>query len=309
MIESDGTTTPITTASTAGAGTAGCDALEACDMTSPRWSAWAAGYGGGRNTAGDSAMGSSNVATSLWGTAVGDDYALTPETLLGFAVGGGGTAFNLSNLGNGHSDLVQAGVYVRHTRGPAYVTATLVDDWQSITTDRTVTVAHADHLHANFDANALSGRVEGGWHIGSVTPYAAGQVSSLFLPGYVEQVQGGARTFALAYSGQTVTDWRSELGLRAATSFAAGKGVLTLGGRLAWAHNFNPTPVAAAAFQTLPGTSFAVTGASIGSDAALTSVSAEMKWNSGWSLAGGFDGSFSGTSQSYGGKVMLKYRW
>jgi len=37
--------------------------------------------------------------------------------------------------------------------------------------------------------------------------------------------------------------------------------ILTLRGRAAWAHDFNPDSTIGATFQTLPGASFAVNGA------------------------------------------------
>jgi uncharacterized protein with beta-barrel porin domain len=85
--------------------------------------------------------------------------------------------------------------------------------------------------------------------------------------------------------------------------------VLTLGGRLAWAHSFDPTPSANATFQALQGASFTVDGASIGHEAALTSRSAEMKWSNRWALGASFDGAFSGPSQSYGAKIAIRYQW
>ncbi|MGL1617824.1 autotransporter domain-containing protein, partial [Vibrio parahaemolyticus] len=42
------------------------------------------------------------------------------------------------------------------------------------------------------------------------------------------------------YDGKTVTDARAELGVRTDKVFAAGNGDLTLRGRLAWQHDFNP---------------------------------------------------------------------
>ncbi len=97
------------------------------------------------------------------------------------------------NGGSGRSDLFQAGAFVRHNAGAAYITAALAYGWQDITTDRTVTVAGADHLRAEFNANAFSGRVEGGYRfvapsIGGVglTPYAAAQVTTFDLPAYAE---------------------------------------------------------------------------------------------------------------------------
>ncbi len=102
--------------------------------------------------------------------------------------------FSVNNLGSGRSDLFQAGAYVRHTEGPAYITGALAYGWQDITTNRTVTIAGLDQLRAEFNANAYSGRVEGGYRfvapwIGGIgiTPYAAAQFTTFDLPAYAEQ--------------------------------------------------------------------------------------------------------------------------
>lgn len=58
--------------------------------------------------------------------------------------------------------------YLRHVTGPSYISAALAYGWQDITTNRTVTVAGADQLRAEFNANAWSGRIEGGYRF--VTP-------------------------------------------------------------------------------------------------------------------------------------------
>ena len=133
----------------------------------------------------------------------------------------------------------------RHTVGPAYLSAALAYAWQDITTDRTVTVAGIDQLRAQFNANAWSGRLEGGYRFVSpwmgigVTPYAAGQFTTFDLPAYAEQAVIGANTFALAYGSKSVTASRAELGLRSDKSFAMQDGIFTLRGRAAWAHDFN----------------------------------------------------------------------
>lgn len=280
-----------------------------CDVN--RWTVWGSAYGAGRNTDGNAAIGSSDVSSHVWGLAVGANYRFSPDTVAGFATGGGATGFGLGNgMGSGRSDLFQAGAFVHHAMGPAYITGTLAYGWQDVTTDRSV----AGQLHANFNANALSGRLESGWRFDApggigLTPYAAGQFTGLFLPGYSEHAQSGDGTFALNYDSKTESDSRVELGLRADKSFVVEDGVVTLGSRLAWAHNFTPTPSATASFQALPGSSFTVDGASIGHDAALTSVSAEMKWRDGWAVGASFDSAFSGQSQTYGGKGTLRYQW
>jgi T5SS/PEP-CTERM-associated repeat protein len=282
----------------------------------PSWSVWAAGYGGSQTTSGNAVLGSNDATSRIFGTAVGADYRFSPFTIAGFALAGGGTNFSVNNLGSGRSDLFQAGAYVRHTEGAAYITAALAYGWQDITTDRTVTIAGIDHLRAEFNANAWSGRVEGGYRfvaplIGGVgiTPYAAGQSTTFDLPSYAEQAIVGANTFALAYNSRDVTDTRSELGIRTDKSWAMPDSIFTLRGRFAWAHDFDPDRAIGATFQTLPGASFVVNGAMQAHDSALTTASAEWKWINGWSAAATFEGEFSDVTRSYAGKGVARYQW
>jgi uncharacterized protein with beta-barrel porin domain len=281
-----------------------------------RWSTWAAGFGGSQTTDGSAAVGSNSTTSRIFGTAVGADYRFSPFTIAGFALAGGGTNFSVANGGTGRSDLFQAGAFIRHTVGPAYISAALAYGWQDVTTDRTVAVAGTDRLHAEFNANAFSGRLEGGYRfvspwIGGIglTPYAAGQVTTFDLPAYAESALAGSTGFALAYGSQSVTDTRSELGLRTDKSFALPNAILTLRGRAAWAHDFNPDRNIAATFQALPGASFVVNGAAQASDSALTTASVELKWLNGWSAAATFEGEFSDVTRSYAGKGVVRYTW
>jgi uncharacterized protein with beta-barrel porin domain len=106
-----------------------------------------------------------------------------------------------------------------------------------------------------------------------------------------------------------VTDTRSELGIRTDKSWAMPGAILTLRGRLAWAHDFDPDRAVAATFQALPGASFVVNGAAQASDSALTTASWEMKWINGWSAAATFEGEFSQVTASYAGKGVVRYAW
>jgi uncharacterized protein with beta-barrel porin domain len=281
-----------------------------------RWSVWAAGYGGSQSTDGNSVIGSNNTTSNVAATAVGADYLLSPSTIAGFAVAGGGTSFSVANGGTGRSDLFQAGAYVRHSEGPAYLSAALAYGWQDITTNRTVTVAGPDQLRAEFNANAFSGRLEGGYRLVSpatsgigITPYAAAQFVTFDLPSYAESVLSGRGTFAMAYRAENVTDARTELGFRTDKSFAMADVILTLRSRFAWVHDYDPDRSISATFQTLPGASFVVNGAAQASDAALTTASIEMKWRNGWSAAATFESEFSDVTSSYAGKGVIKYAW
>jgi len=278
-----------------------------------RWDVWAAGFGGSQTTDGNAALGSNNTGSSVYGTAVGLDYRFSPSRIAGFALAGGGTGFNVNGLGWGRSDLFQAGAFVRHTAGPAYITAALAYGWQDVTTNRIVTAAGTDQLRAQFNASAFSGRVEGGYRYATqwigLTPYAAAQATLFSLPNYSEFAVVGSNAFALNYAAKDVTSTRTELGLRTDKSFAAAGGLMTLRGRLAWAHDFNPDRTVGAVFQTLPGAAFVVNGAAQARDSALTTASVQMNWMNGWSASATFEGEFSNVTRSYAGKGVVRYVW
>jgi uncharacterized protein with beta-barrel porin domain len=279
-----------------------------------RWSVWASGYGGSETVGGNAVVGSHDLTARIWGVASGADYKVSPDTLLGFALGGGGTNYSLANaLGSGRTDMFNAGVYGRQNFGAAYVSGAFAYGWHDVTTNRTVALAGVDMLQARFQAETFSGRFEGGYRFATpfmgITPYAAAQVINVKLPSYAEVSQSAGGLFALNYASHSVTDTRTELGLRGDKSFAMPDGVLTLRGRAAWAHDYDPNRAVTAIFQALPGASFVVNGARPDADSALVSASAERKWLNGFSIAGLFEGEFSGNVTSYAGKGVVKYSW
>ena len=154
------------------------------DTYDPRWSVWAAGYGGSQTTDGNAALGSNYARSSIGGVAVGADYRFSPNTLAGFAISGGGTNFSVANSGAGRSDLFQAGAFVRHTVGPAYISAALAYGWQDVTTNRTVMIAGTDVLRAQFQRQNVLGPRRGRLSVcavdrrGRLTPYAAAQFTT-----------------------------------------------------------------------------------------------------------------------------------
>jgi autotransporter-associated beta strand protein len=281
-----------------------------------RWNVWAAGLGGARSTSGNASTGSNEATSRSYAVAAGADRWLSPQTVTGFALAGGGTSFGVNGQGSGRSDLFQAGIHLRHTEGAAFIAAALAYGWQDVTTDRTVTISGADRLRANFKANAWAARLEGGTRFVlpvsggfGLSPYAAVQATLLDQPAYAEQVVSGTSAFALSYASRRVTDTRSELGLRSDRSFALQDGILSFRGRLAWAHDFNPDRTAAATFQVLPGASFTTSGASQARDSALTTTSIEMNWTNGWSASASFESELSAVTHAYGGKGTLRYAW
>jgi uncharacterized protein with beta-barrel porin domain len=279
------------------------------------WSLWGATYGGAAAVSGNVVAGSHDLTARVWGVAGGADYRVSPDTVVGFALAGGGTSFSLANgLGNGSGDLFQAGAFARHNFGPAFVSAALTYGWHDVTTDRTVSPGGVvEMLQGRFRADALSGRFEVGYRFvtpfAGIAPYAAAQAISFRLPAYAEQALAGTGVFALNYAAQTTTDSRTELGLRSDKSFALRDAVLTLRGRAAWAHDYNPDRTVTALFQALPGASFVVNGARPDADYALMSAGAEMKWRNGFSLAATLGGEWSNNADSFFGKGVIRYVW
>ena len=84
-------------------------------------------FGGASNINGDpNGSGSHGTSARTAGVAAGVDYKLSPDTMLGFALAGAGTSWDLAQgLGGGRSDAFQAGVYGKSNWGPAYITGAL----------------------------------------------------------------------------------------------------------------------------------------------------------------------------------------
>jgi autotransporter-associated beta strand protein len=278
-----------------------------------RWSVWGAGYGGSNRTSGDPVVvGSHDLTARTAGGTAGLDYHLSRDSVVGFALAGGGTDWSLAQgLGGGRSDAFQAGVYGATRWGPAYLAAAFAYTQHWMSTDRFAFAG--DHLTASFNAQSFGGRVEGGYRFatvyGGLTPYAAIQAQSFHTPSYNEtDLTGGG--FALAFNSRSATDTRSELGARFDRLLLLNPGAaLTMRARVAWAHDWVSDPSLAPVFQTLPGASFIVNGATPAKNSALTSAGAELRFANGVALLAKFDGEFASHSSTYAGTGIVRYAW
>ena len=144
----------------------------------------------------------------------------------------------------------------------------------------------------------------------NVTPYGALQVQTFRTPSYSEVAQSGPGVFALSYNSRSTTATRTELGAWLDKPFLlAPDRVLSVRGRVAWAHDHSSDDTLGAVFQTLPGSNFIVSATAAPRDLALVSAGAELKFAGNWSVGGKFDGEFSNRSQSYAGSGTLKRVW
>lgn len=134
------------------------------DPFGQRWGVWGQAYGGYNKNNGDAAVTVSHDTTArTYGLATGFDYRASADTMVGFALAGGGTSWGLSdNLGTGRSDVLQFGLYGTKQFGAAYLSGALSYAWHNMSTDRTVTVSGSDRLTASFNAHSVGGRLETG---------------------------------------------------------------------------------------------------------------------------------------------------
>jgi hypothetical protein len=284
-------------------------------LAAPHWSIWAAGVGGSQTTT----DGNGSTARSF-ATAVGADYSFSPQTRMGFALAGGGTGF-ANNFSSGRSDLFQAGSFVRHSFGAAYVATALAYGWQAITSDHQVTPEGSSQLNSAVNANAYSSRIESGYRIATpwvgITPYAAGQVTMFRLAAYAGQSAYAADQSQPPASSSSFTDGRSELGLRTSTSFVLAGGLFDLRGRVAWAHDFSATQSMPAVFQAISGQGsgqgsaqgFVIGATALAPNSALTGVALELRGLNGWSASANFDSELSSVVRAYTGKAIVRYAW
>ena len=280
-----------------------------------RWSVWGSAYGGKNRTDGEPTfIGSHDLRANAAGFAGGADYRVSPYTVIGAAVAIGETRWRVDGHGGGRAEAVQVGGYASTRINDFYLSGAVAAAWHRADTDRTVNAGGVNRFEADFDAHALGLRIEGGRRYGSayagITPYAAVQVQSLSTPNYRERTAGGANAFALTYTGDTTTDTRSEVGAWVDTRHAFANGtVVVLRARGAWVHDFDAGRRFSAAFQTLPGASFTIEGASAPHESALASAVAEIRLTNGVTLIGKFDGEVASGAWTYAGTGTIKYAW
>jgi autotransporter-associated beta strand protein len=276
-----------------------------------RWNVWGAGFGGSGKTGGNAAVGSNDTTLGTFGYAGGIDYHLSPETVVGVALAGGGSNWSVSSgLGGGRSDAVQAGAYSVTRAGAAYFAGSLAFANHWFSTDRT---ALGDNLHADFTGQVYGGRLEAGYRFAAaanlgITPYGAVQEMEFHSGSYSETDPSGAG-FGLNYGANDASDARTELGARFDSPTLLNGMPLILRAKLAWAHDFVDTPSMNAAFQALPGTNFTVFGAPIPQNSALASLGAEWYLGNNWKLLAKFDGEFANNSDIYAGSIALRTSW
>jgi uncharacterized protein with beta-barrel porin domain len=85
--------------------------------------------------------------------------------------------------------------------------------------------------------------------------------------------------------------------------------VITLGGQLAWVHDFNPNQFANVSFAAFPGSNFTVLSAAPASDSGLASGGVKVTFGNGFAVEGRVEGQFASNFYAVGGRGTVSYSW
>jgi len=292
-------------------------AADAC-APPPDWSAWASGFGATQWLKPNTATGNASTQQTIGGGAVGGDYRVAPDTLIGFAIGISDSNFSVPDRSvSGWATGGHLGLYALQTLGDFYVNGALSYGHAGNSTTRVIAgIGTTEIAKGSFNSDQLGARVEVGrpFALGAfgVTPFGAFAPRQLWQPAYTETsttTAGAPGVFALAYQSQSVTslpisfgtqfDAKGDVGSRSFSSFL----------RLAWVHEFNPVRSVTAGFTTLPASIFTVNGASDASNALRVDLGAKYAVGSQTSLFANLGAQISDRSETYSGLAGFRIVW
>jgi outer membrane autotransporter protein len=285
----------------------------------PRYRAWAAGFDGFWSLKGEPDPGSADLTHRTAGGAAGLDYRINHDLLVGVAAGGSWSTFSVPDRATGGTlDGAHFGAYGVARSGQWYAAGTLAFNAFDNRTNRTIVgVGPSETANGSFRSDLLNGRVEVGvkqaFNGIAVSPFAAVQFAELWQRGYSETgtaATGTPGVLGLTYTSRAVSSLPTFLGVQFDSRVTLPNGMTwTPYARASWVHEFEPTRAIAAAFITLPGSSFTVDGPRAARDAARIDVGSKLAITRNASLFGSFDGEFSDRSRMYAGKGGLRVSW
>ena len=280
------------------------------------WRSWAEGMGGAGQLNGALGQSATSLSMNFWGFAAGLEYAPTADSLVGAAVGGSSSSYSDSGLATqGSIPGVELGLYALKRWNDVYVAGTLGYGRYHATSTRDISAlgltAVAD---SGFDANALTGRIESGYVFKTaavtLTPFVAYEVSTLWEPGFSENIGGATVPLGLAVDGQTTTSQQTFLGLQIDQARPLNS-LWTLENSLSvsWAHEFDTERGLTASFEANPAAGFFVTGAPAAANSALLSDALYFVRGSRQALFAAFNADASGQGQAFGGSIGFRFAW
>lgn len=279
------------------------------------WSVWTKSFGQAGRTASDAATGAAGTASSLYGVAAGADRLISADTLVGFALAGGGTAYGLGTRGTGSGDFAQLGLYGSTRLGPGYVSAALAYGWNRFDVSRTAGLSPLETYRSAPTVHTFGGRIEAGRRFGdrafATTPYAAVEAIGASTGGYRESWgPGNTGIFALTYGARTYATARAEAGVRldSLRAVAQTADLLTFA-RLAYGFQAGTQRSAEASFQQIATSGFTVFGARASTHTALGSLGLELRLATGTRVTASLDGELGDRHRSLRANAGISHSW
>ena len=280
--------------------------------------AWGSMFGGGANYLSDAGRGAAASNIGYYGGLIGVDYQVQPNILVGVAVGGSSSSFNVGSLStNGNLTGFHAGVYGAYTMGNSYIALNeTFSAYNNQTSRKAGGYAYLpyEQLSAQFGSTEFRTREELGHGVlmGGLkaTPFIAAEIAAYQSNAFSEQSSIYASTFALKNNGQGINSLPTFAGLRLSNAVTLSNGWrLAPVGSVAYVHEFFPQRQFNNILMSMPGADFNVAGPRSTYNLVQTKIGAQLNLNEKLALFTDFQGEFSPVSQSYAGKGGVKYIW
>jgi outer membrane autotransporter protein len=289
------------------------------------WRFWEEPYGGGGSISGELPLGSSKLGYSGGGLAIGTDYQVDPDTILGLALGGNLSSFDVSGREtSGNVEGGQLSAYGAKRWGALYATGIVGFGLFSNSEQRFAVLpgstapiipvpGFAEQLNGSFDSQSFNARFEAGWRASfedfNVTPFGAVEYGLLHLDHFSESEAGGPDLLGLSYASHSVDSVPTFLGVQFDSLGLNSPNPLSYWVRLSWMHEFEPYRTVDPSFLAAPGFDFIVNGAVAPRDAAAVDLGLKYALTPHLNALTSFDGLFAPAGSSYAGTVGLQSTW
>jgi outer membrane autotransporter protein len=287
--------------------------------TSRGFRTWGSMFGGAANFAADVSRGAPSANMNYYGGLIGVDYQILPNALIGVALGGSTAGFGVGSLStSGNLTGFNAGLYGAYSMGASYLALNETFSAYSNQTNRSAggyLLLPYEKLSASFDSTEFRTRLESGHsvQIGGLkaTPFLAAEFAAYQSNAFTEQSSFfWQSSLALRNNGQSINSVPAFVGLRLSNSYTLGNGWnFAPIGSVAYVHEFSPNRQLTNMLLSVPGPDFNVAGPRSTYNLVQAKIGAQLYLTNRFALYSDFQGEFSSESQSYGGKVGIKYSW
>lgn len=281
--------------------------------------AWGTVFGGASNVQANQRLGTSSLNNNFYGGLIGVDYQITPNTLIGLAIGGSGANFNANTYStSGNLTGFHFGLYGAHTIGANYLALAETFSAYSNQTKRKAggfgTLA-AETLTADFSSIEWRTRLEAGHSLSfgkaRVVPFVALEFASYTSGSFTEASNlVGQSSLALGSNGQTGFSLPLFIGLRLANSVHLENGWhLGFVGSLAYVHEFMPNVNFNNYLIGLPGADFSVIGPRADANLLQAKLGGQLNFTQQLAAFASVQGEFAANVTSYAATLGFKYSW